>query len=58
MCDKDPKVNFHRDLCKLVFKEGKAVITGHRTVDNSYAINPNSRTPLVCSREKLDPVEL
>ena len=58
MCDKDHKVNFHQDLCKVVNKEGKTVTTRHRTIDNCYAINPNYRTPLVCSRTKLDPTEL
>ena len=58
MCDKDHKVNFHQDLCEVVNKEGKVVITGHRTMDNCYGINLNSRTPLVCSRAKLDPTEL
>ena len=57
MCDKDHEVNFHQDLCKVVNKEGKIVITWHRIVDNCYAINPNSKTPLMCSREKLYPTE-
>ena len=51
-------MNFHQDLCEVVNKEGKVVIIGHRTIDNCYAINPNSRTPLVCSRAKLDPTKL
>ena len=51
-------MNFCQDLCEIVNKEGNVVIIGHRTVDNCYAINPNSRTPLVCSRVKLDPTEL
>ena len=58
MCDKDHRVNFHQDLCEVVNKKGKVVITGHRIIDNCYAINPNSRTPLVCSRAKLDPTKL
>ena len=58
MYDKDHKVNFHQDLCEVVNKEGKVVITRHRIVDNCYAIKPNSRTPLLCSRTKLDPTEL
>ena len=57
MCDKDHKVNFHQDLCKVVNKEGKVVIAGHRIVDNCYAINPNSKTPLMCNRKKLYPTE-
>ncbi|KAL6328653.1 hypothetical protein AAG906_003338 [Vitis piasezkii] len=44
--DKDCEVNFHQDLCEVVNKEGKVVITRHRIVDNCYAIKPNSRTPL------------
>ncbi|KAL6348673.1 hypothetical protein AAG906_019372 [Vitis piasezkii] len=43
MCNKDHK--------------RKVVIIGHRTVDNFYAIKPNSRTPLMCSKAKLDFVE-
>ena len=58
MCDKDYKVNFHKDLCEVVNKEEKVVITGYKTIDNCYAINPNSQTPLMCSRTKLDPTEL
>ena len=58
MWDKDHKVNFQQDLFEVVNKEGKIVITGHRTDDNYYAINPNSRTPLMCSKAKLDPTEL
>ncbi|RVX03527.1 Berberine bridge enzyme-like 1 [Vitis vinifera] len=56
--DKDHRVNFCQDLCEVVNKEKKVVITRHSTIDNYYAINPNSRTPLVCSREKPDPIEL
>ena len=55
---KDHKVNFHQDLFKVVNKEGKVVITRHRTIDNCYAINPNSRTPLMCNKVKLDPTKL
>ena len=58
MCDKDHKMNFHQDLCEVVNKERKVVITGHRIVDNCYAIKPNSRTPFMCNRTKLDPIEL
>ena len=58
MCDKDHKMNFHQDLCEVVNKERKVVITGHRVVGNCYAIKPNSRTPFMCSRAKLDPIEL
>ena len=58
MCDKDHKMNFHQDLCEVVNKERKVVITGHRIVDNCYAIKPNSRTPFMCSKAKLDPIEL
>ena len=58
MWDKDNKVNFHQDLCDVVNKEIKAVIIGHRTIDNCYAINLNSRTPLMCSKVKLDPTKL
>ena len=57
MFDKDHKVNFHLDLYEVVNKEGKVVIIGYRTIDNYYAINLNSRTPLKCSRAKLDPIE-
>ena len=57
MCDKDHNVNFHQDLCEVVNKERKVVIIGHRIVDNFYAIKPNSRTPLVCSKAKLDSIE-
>ena len=57
MCNKDHKVNFHQDLCEVVNKERKVVIIGHRIVDNFYAIKPNSRTPLVCSKAKLDSIE-
>ncbi|RVW78778.1 hypothetical protein CK203_050937 [Vitis vinifera] len=58
MSDKDHKVNFHLDLYEVVNKEGKVVIIGYRTIDNYYAINLNSGTPLKCSRAKLDPIEL
>ena len=58
ICDKDHRVNFCQDLCKVVNKKGKVVIIGYKTIDNYYAINPNFRTPLVCSREKLNPTEL
>ena len=58
MCNNDHNVNFHQDLCEVVNKEGKVVIIGHRTMDNYYSINPNSRIRLVCSRAKLDPTEL
>ena len=54
MYDKDYKVNFHQDLCEVVNKEENVVIIGHGTIDNCYTINPNSRTPLICSRAKLD----
>ena len=53
MWDKDHKVNFHQDLYEVVNKEGKVVITGHRTIHNCYAINSNFRTPLMCSRLSL-----
>ena len=55
---KDHKVNFHQDLFKVVNKKGKVVITRHSTIDNCYAINPNSRTPLMCNKVKLDPTKL
>ena len=58
MCDKDYKVNFYQELCEVVNKEGKIVITGHKTMDNCYDINLNSRTPLMCYKAKLDPIEL
>ena len=58
MYDKDHKVKFHQDLCKVVNKEGKVAIKGHRTMDNCYAINLNSRTPLMCNKAKPDPIEL
>ena len=58
MCDKDYKVNFYQELCEVVNEGGKIVIIGHKTMDNCYAINLNSRTPLVCSKAKLDPIEL
>ena len=57
ICNKNHKVNFHQDLCEVVNKKGKVVITWHRTIDNCYAINFNSRTPLMCSRA-LDANEL
>ena len=53
MCDKDHRVNLRQDLCKVVNKKGKVVITGHRTIDNYYARDPNSRASLVCSRVSL-----
>ena len=58
MCDKYHRVNFCQDLCEVINREGKVVIIRHRTIDNCYAINPNSRMPLVCSRAKLDPTKL
>ena len=57
-CGQDHKVNFHQDLCEVVNKECKVVITWHKIIDNYYAINPNFRMPFVCIREKLDPIEL
>ena len=58
ICDKDNRMNFYQDLCKVVNKEGKIIIIGHRTVDNCYAINPNSKTSLVCSKTKVDHTKL
>ena len=58
MCNKDHRVNTCQDLCQVVKKEGKIVITGHKKMDNYYTINPNSRKPLVYSREKIDRTEL
>ena len=58
MCDKDHRVNFCQDLCEVVNKEGKVVITRHRTIDNCYAINTNSRKLLMCSGTKLNPTEV
>ena len=58
MCDKDHKVNFYQELCEVVNKDRKVVIIGHRIVDNYYAIKPNSKTPLMCNKAKLDPAEL
>ena len=58
MCNKDHMVNFCQDLCELVNKDGTIIITRHRTIDNYYMINLNSRTPFVCSRAKLDPTKL
>ena len=51
-------MNFYQDLCEVVNKEENVVIRGYRTIDNCYVINPNSRTPLVCSKANLDPIEL
>ena len=58
MYDKDHRVNFCQELCEVVNKEGKVVITRHRTIDNYYDINPNSKTPLMCSGARLGPTEL
>ena len=58
MCNKDHKVNFHQDLCEIINKKRKVVIIGNRTIDNFYAINLNSRTPLMHCREKLNPTKL
>ena len=58
MCNKDHKVNFHQDLCEIINKKRKVVIIGNRTIDNFYAINLNSRTPLMRCREKLNPTKL
>ena len=45
--DNEHTVNFCQDLCNVINKEGKIIITGHRTVDNYYAMNLNSKTPRV-----------
>ena len=58
MCDKHHKVNFHQDLCEVVNKKKKIVITGHRTIDNCHDINPNFRAPLLFIKAKLDSTEL
>ena len=58
ICDKDHRVNFCQDLCEVVIKEGKIIIIGHRTINNCYAINPNSKTPLMCNKAKIDLTEL
>ena len=58
MCDKDHRVNFHQDLCKVINKEEKIVIIGHRTIDNFYAINSSFRTSFLCNKAKLDPTKL
>ena len=39
-------------------KKGKIIIMGHRIVNNYYAINPISKTPIVCSKTKLYLTEL
>ena len=33
ICDKDHRVNFCRDLCGVVNKEGKVIITGYKVVN-------------------------
>lgn len=43
------KVNFSQDLYEVINKEGKVIFAGHRTVDNCYVINSNSKTSLMCS---------
>ena len=58
ICDNEHMVNFCQDLCEVIKKEGKIIITGHRIVDNYYAINPISKTPIVCSKTKLYLTEL
>ena len=49
ICDNDFKVNFSQDLYEKKKKKGKVIFTGHRTVDNCYVINSNSKTSLMCS---------
>ena len=56
--DNEDRVIFCQDLCEVVNKEGKIIITRQRIVDNCYIINPNSRTLLVYSKSKLDLTEL
>ena len=58
MCNNNHRMNFHYDLCETVNKEENIIIIRHRIVDNCYAINPNFKTPLMCSRIKLDLTEL
>ena len=58
MCNDNHSMNFHYDLCETVNKEENIIIIRHRIVDNCYAINPNFKTPLMCSRIKLDLTEL
>ena len=41
-------MNFHQDLCNVVNKKRKVVIIGPKTIDNCYAVKPNSITPLMC----------
>ena len=58
ICDSDYRVNFSQILCETINKERKVIFTRHRIMDNCYAINPSSKTSLVCSRAKLDVTEL
>ena len=51
--DNEHTVNFCQDLCKVINKEGKIIIIGHRTVDNCCAMNLNSKTPLVQQAKEL-----
>ena len=45
-------------LCEVISKEREVMFTGHRTMDNCYAIDPSSKTSLVCSRAKFSVIEL
>lgn len=51
-------VLFLQSLCEVIDKKGKVTFVGHRTIDNGHTINPSSETSLVCSRAKLDVIEL
>ena len=55
ICESEHRENFYQDLCEVINKEWKIIITGHKTIGNCYAVNPNSKTPLVCSRSKARP---
>ena len=45
-------------LCEVISKEREVMFTGHRTMDNCYAINCSCKTSLVCSSTKLNIAEL
>ena len=58
ICDSDHRVKFSQNLCEVINKDRKIFFTRHRTINNCYAINSNSKISLVSSRAKLNINEL
>ena len=58
ICDSKFRVNFFQNLCEVIDKKGKIILTGYRTLNNCYSINPNNKSSLTCSRAQFDTTDL